>query len=55
MWKNMFAKFGALSKVRRVFLGSLICGSSAVYIGPKLYNYGPQSLQAKEEKRVRKF
>ena len=48
----MLTKLGGVN-TRKVVLGSLIGGSSLAYLGPKLYSYGPQPLQATEEKKVR--
>ena len=52
MWKFILTKLGGV-KTRKVVLGSFIGGSSLAYLGPKLYSYGPQPLQATEEKQVR--
>ena len=49
----MLTKLGGVN-TRKVVLGSLIGGSSLAYLGPNLYSYGPQPLQATEEKKVRK-
>jgi hypothetical protein len=56
MWKSFSSKILQKSKTRRVF-AFLVGGSSLAYLAPKLYsnNFGPRSLQAKEETKVRQF